>query len=243
MKSHNGQRFLCYRCFRPEKNCLCSHIRSFDPQMRFIFLMHPKEFKKVRVGTGRLAHLTLKNSQILSGVDFSDHPQVNRLLEDPGYYSCILYPGSKSIDVSKQDFSPETVAPRKLQVFVIDGTWPLARKMMKLSHNLHPLPFISFSTSERSEFAIKHQPNAQCLSTIESVFHLLNSWCLKGQLELGGDHGALLDILKTLVDFQVQCANDPYLAGYRKKPYKDRSLIPPAKKWGKRNLFFSNGTS
>mgnify|MGYP001544593586 FL=1 len=37
---------------------------------RFVFLMHPKEFKQEKAATGRLTHLCLPNSELHVGIGF-----------------------------------------------------------------------------------------------------------------------------------------------------------------------------
>ena len=51
---------------------VCGSITPMETRTRFVFLMHPKEFKQEKAGTGRLTHLCLKNSEILVGVGFDE---------------------------------------------------------------------------------------------------------------------------------------------------------------------------
>lgn len=179
--------------------------------------MHPQEAKKVRNGTGRLAHLALSNSEIFFGLDFSIHPNVQALLSDEKYNPFILYPGKASKDISEYD--PEQLSKNgKIPlVFVIDGTWKAAKKMMKMSQNLHDLPRISISPKEPSRFLIKQQPNSLCLSTIEAIFYLLTELENKGLENLDGRHENLLAILDQMVKIQLSHINDSTAQGYRKK--------------------------
>jgi DTW domain-containing protein YfiP len=39
-------RETCYRCFWPKPLCWCPSIEPMATQTRFVFLMHPKEFKE-----------------------------------------------------------------------------------------------------------------------------------------------------------------------------------------------------
>ncbi len=179
--------------------------------------MHPQEAKKIRNGTGRLAHLALSNSEIFTGLDFSTHPHVQDLLADERYNPFILYPGITSKDISKYD--PEQLSENgKIPlVFVIDGTWKSAKKIMQMSQNLHDLPRISILPDEPSRFIIKQQPNSLCLSTIESIFSLLFEFENKGLENLGGRHKNLIDILDQMVKIQMTYINNPTGRGYRKK--------------------------
>lgn len=196
-------RETCLRCFRPLSHCLCPHIRSFATRTRIVILMHPKEARKIRNGTGRLAHLALRNSEIVTGVDFTDDPKIESLLTDRGLAPFILYPGKTSQEISaisREELNQKGKCPL---VFIIDGTWRGARKMMKLSRNLHALPQVAIQPSQSSRFVIKHQPNSSCLSTIESLYHLLTELEKKGLENLEGRHETLMDVLDKLVNIQL----------------------------------------
>ncbi|HPO02271.1 MAG TPA: DTW domain-containing protein, partial [Treponemataceae bacterium] len=62
----------CYRCYKPQKACLCDYIRPIDTGIKFVLLMHPKEAYQQKTGTGRLASQSLIDSEILIGIDFTD---------------------------------------------------------------------------------------------------------------------------------------------------------------------------
>ncbi|SIQ28800.1 DTW domain-containing protein YfiP [Maribacter ulvicola] len=143
--------------------------------MRFNILMHPKEYKKERNGTGYMTNLQLENSEIIVGVDFSNNERVNEILNDEKSNSFLLYPGKTSFNLSqRKGYEMEAFLGKQANIFILDGTWPCARKMLKLSANLQKLSRISFDNSIASKFIIKQQPVALCLSTIESVYTVLN---------------------------------------------------------------------
>ncbi len=234
------ERQLCLRCFRAEERCFCSLIKPFDPGMVFIILMHPMEARRERTGTGRLAHLCLRDSRIIEGIDFTDSGAVNQLIADPQYYPMVLYPGQSAHNISEKKLEPEKFSGKIPLVFVIDGTWPCAKKMMKLSKNLHSLPRICFTPDKPSLFEVKMQPNPMCLSTIESIHFLLNEWRKKSDEPLYSDrsHDNLIDVFLHMVDFQKKCALDPNLPSYRQGEYRPPEMRRPSKKWEKYNLFF-----
>ena len=93
---------MCYQCFWPKAICWCTSIRPMDTRTKFLFLMHPKEFKREKAGTGRLTHLCLANSEIHMGVGFDDHAEVQRLINDPGYFPVLVYPGAHSAQSLKR---------------------------------------------------------------------------------------------------------------------------------------------
>ena len=136
-----------------------------------MFLTHPMELRKEKHGTGRLAHLSLPNSVILDGVDFSRDPRVGKLIADPMLDCRLIYPGPSALNLSREAYDPG--AGKTPVLFLIDATWPCARKILKLSANVRALPRIGFDPAGASEFHIKHQPDPICLSTIETVHRVL----------------------------------------------------------------------
>jgi len=195
---------------------------------RFVFLMHPKEFKQEKAGTGRLTHLCLPESELHMGVGFDDHAPVQTLIRDPRNYPVLLYPGREAVDLSAAG-SVDGDAPltalrarletRRLVVFLLDATWALGRKMLRLSPSLQRLPRIMFTPSAPSRYVIKHQPHAGCLSTLEATHELLLVLERAG-LETYSDPTQLLGLFQRMQDFQLRCAADPTRPGYRRRPYK-----------------------
>ncbi|MEO7426536.1 MAG: tRNA-uridine aminocarboxypropyltransferase [Fibrobacteria bacterium] len=235
----------CYKCYLIRENCLCHLIEPFDTAIRFVILMHLKEAKKEKAGTGRICHATLRNSRIITGIDFTHNEEVNALIRDPGNHCLVMYPGRKSLNVSTGDVAPllETKrSGRKLVIFLIDGTWQCAKKMMKLSLNVRSLPRIGFTANHESIFYIKEQPAAYCLSTLESIHFFLSEADRRGLESLPGrPQDNLIKVFKTMIDFMVRCALDPSRSSYRgsktgytaretrkkRKPSTQRSIVLP----------------
>ena len=47
-------RQMCYRCFWPQPLCWCGSITLMRTRTKFVILMHPHEFKRIKANTGRL---------------------------------------------------------------------------------------------------------------------------------------------------------------------------------------------
>jgi DTW domain-containing protein YfiP len=216
----NAPREMCFRCFRAQKSCLCESIKPLSTNAHFIILTHPKEARKGRNGTGRLAELCLKNARIEIGVDFTQNPVVNTLLNNPGFYPLLVYPGVHSINVSKKGF-PQFAGGKKKPLFLIlDGTWSLAKKIITRSKNLHSLPRISLTPETPSRFTIKNQPNERCLSTIEAIATLLILLEEKGLETLKGRHRILLRTFEQLVTYQLACIKNNRVKEFRRSPFE-----------------------
>ncbi len=226
----------CTHCARPQKACLCEHITKLPTKTHFVILMHPKEFKYEKDGTGKITHASLPNSEILWDVSFTENKRVNDLIEDPKNHCVLLYPGEAK-NVSAGEFLPQDIQDKKLVVFLLDGTWACAKKMLKLSLNLQSLPRLMFTPTARSEFYIKHQPHEWCLSTIESTYQFIEALCLAG-LEEKRDWKPLLTPFYKLQEYQVACSLDPSRQRYRKGTYKKPEERPAVRAERSRKLFF-----
>lgn len=196
------------------------------------------EHKKEKVGTGRFSHLILKNSEIIVDIGFDENPRFNEILNDPEYESFVLYPGYEPIDLGTNELK-ETLK-KKAQFFVIDGTWPCAKKMMKLTTKLHDMKRVSFTSDRVSEFKVKHQPLPGCLSTVESIHQVLLDLNRMGVENTTDVHENLMDVFRKTVEQQIEIAADPNREGYRKKPFSVPSERKISKKWEGRLLFFKD---
>lgn len=212
---------MCYRCFWPREHCWCSSLQAMPTRTRFVFLMHPKEFKEEKAGTGRLTQLCLANSEKHMGVGFDDHPAVQALLADPAWLPFLLYPGGSEVrDLDAGELRPAELGSRRLLVFLLDGTWSCARKMLRLSPCLQRLPRLAFTPRQAtSRFVIKQQPQTGCLSTLEAVHEVLLALERAG-LDAYPQPAQLLDVFQRLQEFQLRCAADPARAGYRRSVYR-----------------------
>ncbi|MFS4460953.1 tRNA-uridine aminocarboxypropyltransferase [Bdellovibrio sp. HCB2-146] len=199
-------RELCLSCIQPRFSCYCHHIEKFDPNIDFVILIHPIEVRR-RIATGRMSHLCLENSFLIRGQDYTHDASVNEILSDPNRQCMILYPGKTS-----QNLTPMTQGERrglfdqtkKLTLFVIDGTWASAIKMMRQSQNLLNLPRICFSPEKPSNFRVRKQPHEGCYSTIEAIHHTIE---LLGESQ-GFDvssrqHDRLLHVFDSMVELQL----------------------------------------
>lgn len=200
----------CYTCFRPIDLCVCSKIIPFETRAKIVILIHPMEAKKEKLGTGRISKAALKNSELIMGIDFSEDTRVNQLISDERYLPLVLYPGADSINATNPTDGDLLKLKNKIPlIFVIDGTWPCAKKMMKLSNNINTLSRISFVTDKVSKFLIKSQPDLKALSTIESIHVLLTDLEKNGLEVLNSKQDTLIDTFSYMIQKQIEIASDP----------------------------------
>lgn len=170
MKTYYGDREKCYNCFRPKSSCMCEYFEKIQTQTKFVILMHPKEFKKVKNNTGHFTHKSLPNSELFMGIDFSNHRRINEIIAT--HESFILFPSVNAINLT---ITNPKKSEKPLAIFLIDSTWACTKKMFTLSSNLNKLRHMSFTTLRTSAYEIKVQPDEAYLSTIESTLVVLEA--------------------------------------------------------------------
>ena len=201
MKSESRE--VCYACYRPTTSCMCKYITPIETKTRFIILMHPKEFRKTKNGTGHFTNLSLKHCEIHVGVDFSSHDKINQIINDRSNNCFVLYPHKNSIELNE---NPISKVDKNTVLFLIDATWPCSRAILTASPNIDALQKVSFTHTEMSGFAFKQQPKEYCLSTMESTLYVLK--LLNKHKEEQLDNKKLDNFLlpfRKMVSYQLSC--------------------------------------
>ncbi len=121
----------------------------------------------MKVGTARMAHLSLPNSVLRVGVDFSGDAVVRAELGDLAQ-AYVLFPKPGARDIRELRDVPA------VKLVVLDGTWREARKLLKRNPFLQRLPAVAFTPTQPSDYRIRKQPAAHCLSTIEALAEALS---------------------------------------------------------------------
>jgi DTW domain-containing protein YfiP len=195
MSNHEGEfpsaRATCYACRKPKMTCYCADLKPVASRPRIVILMHPLEARHP-VGTGRMAHRSLSNSHLWVGKEFGEGSELIQLLRDPVVQPLLLFPGPKSLDLSKLSSEQKDAllnSKREPVIIVLDATWSLAKKMLRLSPELQRIQRVSFAADSRSRFLVRKQPQPECLSSLEAIHRVLtivdetNSRSYDGMLE------------------------------------------------------------
>jgi DTW domain-containing protein YfiP len=156
-------RSMCFQCMRPSDLCVCKLIPQFTAHCNILLLQHPHEKKKYH-STSKLIVNAIKNAKILRGINFSEETLFSTQSKENFY---LLYPGVDAVDASEVSLSSLDT------LIAIDGTWVEARKIVYRNPFLRTLKKISFKEQLRSEYLIRKQPKDFCLSTLESIGHVL----------------------------------------------------------------------
>ncbi len=182
----------CSQCGKARKACICDTIIALDSQVELIILQHPTEEHRA-MGTARILSLSLSNSRILVGEDFSHHDELNRMLAEPNVQHCILYPS----DVSQSAAEISLSSKQKIRIILLDGTWKKAFKMWQVNHHLHHLPCLHLPENLQGNYRIRKAPSDNALSTVEAGYHILHL------LQPDADFSPLLTAFEAMIDYQI----------------------------------------
>src|SRR5688572_29948824 len=160
MMTEPAYRAVCARCRRPEQVCYCAHVTPLETKTKVVILQHPRE-RDVPINTARIAALCLPGSELHVGVRW------NKPLGTPDRPPVLLYPGPGAIDIERD--------PPKgpVTLVVLDGTWWQARKLVRANPEIARLPRYAFRPDQPSTYRIRKEPQADYVSTIEALAHLL----------------------------------------------------------------------
>lgn len=199
--------YRCPRCQKKGEFCLCKYTKEIDSGIKFVLLMHPKEVKKNRTGTGWITRISLKNCEIIEGLDFSQNARLNALLADPQYFPVLLYPGDDAWTAKKPGFAEEA-GGRTILAIIIDATWFCSRKIIQHNPELLRLPKLSFAGEYRSIFTFKREPRPEYISTIETCYYLIKELQGIALARTDCDPEPLMDVFKQMIKDQIRCENE-----------------------------------
>ena len=175
---------------------------------KIVLLMHTKEWRHERCGTGRLTCLNIADAEIIPGLAFDRHPRFRELIDDPENFAVLLYPGGDAIDLSDPSSGAQLAGVaegRRITAFLVDATWSCSKTVLRESPGLLALPRLMFTPKTPSRWLIKRQPGPLCLSTLETVHELLCA------LETAGcedypDKTRLLAAFANMQEYQIERA-------------------------------------
>lgn len=211
-------RETCDRCRRPKSHCFCALVPSIETRTRVVVLQHPRE-RDVAIGTARMASLCLPNSELHVGLDWEETRALDRALSDPARPAALLYPGDGAVDLL-------TAPPdHPITLVVVDGTWDLTRKVVRRNPRLAALPRYAFNPPAPSDYRIRREPRAACVSTIEAMTYAL------GALERDpARFAAMLVPFRAMIDAQI-AAEASHRRGRERRPRGPRPERPTPTSW------------
>lgn len=206
-------RAFCYRCHKAARVCVCSQVPRVDNRTPVYVLQHPKE-RGHPLGTARFIGLGLARARIevAGSRSFAGLHHPMELPEG----AALLYPGPGSRDLAQ--LQPDE-RPRAL--VALDGTWSTAARLYKENRDwLDRLPQVRLDPAHPSNYRIRREPRAECLSTLESVLDALA--LIDGQ---SGELLALRRAFDSMIDDQLRhIGTGPKRSVLRVRQREERSV-------------------
>lgn len=183
---------MCPRCERPQRVCFCAHLPQIETETPVLVLQHPRE-RHVAIGTARMASLCLPHSTLVVGTRVDDDKAVVAALSDPARPAILLWPGPGARDLATDP------PAHPVTLVVVDGTWSLAKKLVRLNPRIAALPRYALAPEAPSEYRIRREPAEGCVSTIEAMAQAL------GILEKNAARfSAMMIPFRAMVDTQIE---------------------------------------
>ncbi|EKO3558508.1 DTW domain-containing protein [Vibrio metschnikovii] len=153
-----------------EWQCLCSAVPSLTGPLALSLLMHENEYQR-ETNTGRWLVKALPDCADYLWQRRTPHPTLLERLNDPGYYSLLIYPSEHSEPVEQhlQHAQDNGQIPHFI---VLDGTWQEAKKMLRKSAWL-TLPHAHLTTMQTSHYQLRRNQQTGHLCTLEVASELL----------------------------------------------------------------------
>ena len=184
------KRAICPDCNYILARCLCSSLEKIYNQTKIIILQHPSETDHA-LNTARLMLNSFQNIALFIGEDFSDHQELNTIIENNQNSIALIFPSEKDTILTTEDKSIT-------HLLLIDGTWKKARKIFMLSKNLHSLKAFSLMPTKKGQYTIRSSNFENGLSTVEATIHSLK--IIEAELETNSLEVTFLK----MIDFQIE---------------------------------------
>jgi DTW domain-containing protein len=183
-------------CLRPQSACICRWITPVAHRAEVLILQHPMEADHAK-NTGRLLHLSLPRSRLLTGETFEEADLQAAIGETPAYTVLLYPPMLEDVEAPALDVEQLKDASH-VHLVVLDATWRKSRKMLHLNPLLRRLPRLSLEDVPASNYLIRKAHKPGQLSTLEATCVAL------AQLEGEGGAGNYQPLLKAFDGFVAQ---------------------------------------
>jgi DTW domain-containing protein YfiP len=165
----------CIHCRLSQAHCVCCQIERIELPFNINLCCHSKEWQR-NDNTGQWALLSSANIRRIKWHRKTEliFPTIltAEITAETGHY--LLFPSDDAQDI--QQVSPSTAQAIK-QLWVIDGTWQEAQKMLRQSPWLKALPRVKIQASPKqaleSHFQLRR--NQQGLCTLEAIEAAINN--------------------------------------------------------------------
>lgn len=171
----------CKICYMREEKCICELLPKIENRIPLTVIMHFKESYKT-TNTARLAHLCLKNSEIV----------LRGLPQQPVHLESIVKVEEELLFLTLNErcetLTPELVHSIKkpIRLVVPDGTWSQAARIGKREASLAKARWVQLPPGAPSRYRLRHEHHEEGLSTLEAIartYGIIEDRSIQSQLE------------------------------------------------------------
>ncbi len=166
----------CGRCTLKEAICICEQVPSVTTRTQVVIVRHATE-AKLTSNSGRLAHLALENSLLLTHGEWRKEttgPFLGQIRSSKVNEAALPAEGSLLLFGSNDAKSRTPVTRMPQRLVVLDGTYRQARRMYKQIKALRGMPDLSLPAPVPSIARLRKAPHREGMATLEAVAHALD---------------------------------------------------------------------
>jgi DTW domain-containing protein YfiP len=174
----------CKTCLRPQDQCICGKVTSFENATRILILQHPQEQFKL-LNSALLSNKALKNSLLRVGLSWRNLSHALGEETDAKEWGVLYLRGiiDPSRVIELYDTRQKRLLPIKTKfkgIVVLDGSWKQAKAMWWRNPWLLKLSRITLNPEHKS---LRGQAKKEGLATIEAIALAFD--CLGEKTEIG----------------------------------------------------------
>ncbi|PIE01916.1 MAG: hypothetical protein CSA81_09795 [Acidobacteria bacterium] len=166
----------CYRCHKALTQCICDLIVEVSNKTDVVILQHFRE-RFHPIGTARLAVLGLKNCRIHVAHSGLPANSTSRQVDSAWKYRTLLtqipFPEDGAVLFPSKNAQPLTADNPPSALLVLDATWSHAKRLYYENPWIARLKHVSLQPEHPSNYRIRKEPEAHCLSTLEAIVSAL----------------------------------------------------------------------
>jgi DTW domain-containing protein YfiP len=179
-----GKTSACKTCLRPQDQCICGKVTSFENTTRILILQHPQEQYKL-LNSALLCNKALKNSLLRVGLSWRNLSHALGGETDAKEWGVLYLRGiiDPSRVIELYDTRQRRLLPIKTKfkgIVVLDGSWKQAKAMWWRNPWLLKLSRITLNPEHKS---LRGQAKKEGLATIEAIALAFD--CLGENTEIG----------------------------------------------------------
>ena len=169
-----SKRQSCPKCQRPLTECYCHVVVKLASDVKVVILQHHSESRHP-FNTARMVDMALEESVTLVGESFQLDHLTTLGLDRDDYYPMLFFPGEASRSVAEHRQSALSNGLKPL-LFVPDGTWRKARKILHCSPEIAELPRVELESVGESIYGVRKGSEEGGVSTVEACYYFLSEW-------------------------------------------------------------------